>query len=75
MRIDFDKELPNQAMFLLRNIPEITLSFGKIPYTVKTFHNIVSAEHITRIKIGPNTAILREDLVGILDRKLNKKIA
>lgn len=72
MRINFEKELPDQLFFLLRDIPKVSLkSIGKIPYTVKTLHNLMSIRKIERIRIGANTAMRREDLVKLLNQKLN----
>ena len=73
MIVNFEKELPSQLVFLVNQISEVVLpSMGKIPYTSKTLHNLMSTEKIERIKIGKNTAIKREDLAALLDRKLNK---
>lgn len=73
MRIDFERELPQQKYFVIRNVGEVVLeSIGKLPYSVKTLHNLVSLEKIKRHKVGGFTAISREDFVGLLDRRLNK---
>jgi len=73
MFINFEKELPEQPFFLLRNLPEVSLrSIGRIPYKPRSIYNLMFSHKIKRIKVGQNTAIRREDLADLLNEKLNK---